>query len=451
MRTAKNKLVIWNPIFILLAILPIAIINVKAAHVYLPFTALNLILVAWCCYRLFPFRYEPISTNTITYLFIYIFFGLSPLIQFSEGVVLWRGGPLTGPDYTYTTVMIIIGIVVYELTYYLTNKFFPALPPEKQKQPRKAIGYRIWVAILISIISAAITYLAFKDSPWLLFYRFLSKKESVLFVAFNNTTLNLLFSILIRPIPLLVLIYYNIVRRKFTLFSLLMIVLILVTNFPLSLARFYVAGLYLPLILSYWPGMLRRPLTVKALFFIGILYIFPFLNQGRTVTNYSEIQFSLDLNYDMFLEGHFDAFQNGARVMCEDFVTYGKQFLAVIFFWVPRSIWPDKPIGSGIEIAHHFGLEFDLLSLNLWAEGWINFGIIGLVLFLMVYGFINARLDRCYWDGKPSNTFKAIYYIYLGLIFFILRGDLNSGVAYSLGLYTLAWTCNKLLVKYRRR
>jgi len=50
---------------------------------------------------------------------------------------------------------------------------------------------------------------------------------------------------------------------------------------------------------------------------------------------------------NMFVARDFDSYQNFAIVFFEDFITYERQLLGALLFWVPRSIWPNKPIGSG--------------------------------------------------------------------------------------------------------
>ncbi|WP_348689892.1 hypothetical protein, partial [Paramuribaculum intestinale] len=91
---------------------------------------------------------------------------------------------------------------------------------------------------------------------------------------------------------------------------------------------------------TYYRHLIYKPLLIKFIFIFGILFVFPFLNQGRTVTSISELEVSIIPDYEMFLTGHFDTFQNGLRVIRDNYVTYGEQLLGVILFWFPRSIWP---------------------------------------------------------------------------------------------------------------
>ncbi|WP_290383534.1 hypothetical protein, partial [Muribaculum intestinale] len=66
---------------------------------------------------------------------------------------------------------------------------------------------------------------------------------------------------------------------------------------------------------TYYRHLIYKPLLIKFIFIFGILFVFPFLNQGRTVTSISELEVSIIPDYEMFLTGHFDTFQNGLRVI----------------------------------------------------------------------------------------------------------------------------------------
>lgn len=436
---------------IFISLIPPSIINLSISEPYLPFQIVNLCLIIWCVFRVFSFSNTTISSKTITYLFIYIFFGIAPLYQFSTGISIWRGEPIRSIDYFYGTSIIFGAILVYDWAYNWvynyphSSKHYNFSPKIKLNSPE----FNKASALIICLISFVITLYAFKSYPILLFFREYTYDTKVTFNTFDSTSLNLIYTIIIRPIPVIVLMYYNLTCKKRNLFSLTLLLITIITNFPLSLPRFYVAGLYLPLLFTYYKSLIRRPLLIKVLFIVGILYIFPFLNQGRTASSMSEIEISFIPDYNMFLTGHFDTFQNGLRVMRADFVTHGRQLLGVILFWFPRSIWPEKPIGSGGEIADEFGLTFDHIALNYWAEGWINFGFLGTILFSILLGIINAKLDSKFNNTQITTNYRVGYYIYLGMLFFILRGDLISCIAYMTGFAIINYISSKLILYSR--
>ena len=117
---------------------------------------------------------------------------------------------------------------------------------------------------------------------------------------------------------------------------------------------------------------------------------------------------------------------------------------------MPRILWPDKPIGSGAYLAKELKMFFDNISANYFAEGYINFGFAGIIIFTILLSYWTARIDKIYWNMAiliPNNYFTVIYMITLGMLFFILRGDLLSSFAYTFGFIFSALFLFKILNK----
>lgn len=76
------------------------------------------------------------------------------------------------------------------------------------------------------------------------------------------------------------------------------------------------------------------------------------------------------------------------------------------------------------------------------AEGFINFGVIGVAIFMFLLGLILGNLDRIAWSMKGKGIdglFLYYYYFLFGMVFFIMRGDLMSSFAYTVGLTVAFW------------
>ena len=170
-----------------------------------------------------------------------------------------------------------------------------------------------------------------------------------------------------------------------------------------------------------------------------------FLNNFRYLTSNSDIE--IGLNFEMFMEGHFDAYSSFMRILINDITTYGEQFLGCILFWVPRSIWPTKPIGSGAFLSNELNLSLTNISCCYFAEGYINWRFFGILLFTIFLAIYTSMFDKIYWNLKGNRThnyfFEILYFLLLGLTFFIMRGDLLSSYAYTIG-----FTCSVLFVYY---
>jgi len=176
-----------------------------------------------------------------------------------------------------------------------------------------------------------------------------------------------------------------------------------------------------------------------------MLFIFPILNLFRA--QYIDLLREKDIvffQFNMLLEGHFDNYQNFIRMVKGGVVTGGRQLLGVIFFFIPRQIWPGKPEHSGIVIADNLNLSYSNISVNFFAEGYINFGFIGILLFIIIIAFLNARMDNFFWkkcNGILFNNplFTCLYLVIFGMEFFILRGALLGAYPITLGLVTAVY------------
>lgn len=132
--------------------------------------------------------------------------------------------------------------------------------------------------------------------------------------------------------------------------------------------------------------------------------------------------------------GDFDAFAqvvNTVEYVETEGITWGKQALGVIFFWVPRSIWPDKSFDTGTLLADMKGYWFKNLSAPLWAEFFINGGWLLLIIGMLVFGVAVRRWDfglerRVLSTGIPG-LLACILPFYMLIV---LRGSLLQSVAY---------------------
>ena len=84
---------------------------------------------------------------------------------------------------------------------------------------------------------------------------------------------------------------------------------------------------------------------------------------------------------------NFDASQEFMIAMKWQTITWGYQLLGALFFFVPRAIWATKPIGSGAMLASHQPRAFTNIAMPYWGEGYMNFGILGVVIFTIILAY----------------------------------------------------------------
>jgi len=147
---------------------------------------------------------------------------------------------------------------------------------------------------------------------------------------------------------------------------------------------------------------------------------------------------------------HFDAWANYAAgfdyIKSEGFY-YGSQILSAILFWIPRSIWEGKGVGTGQDLgdylmAQHNGW-FNNISSPLPLEGYVDFGFIGVVFYGFMTGVFIKYIDRL----LRKDSIHYLLGLYLAAnIMFLFRGPLLSSLAFTIG-GVIAWLIVKIFLK----
>ena len=135
---------------------------------------------------------------------------------------------------------------------------------------------------------------------------------------------------------------------------------------------------------------------------------------------------------------HYDAFSNIMATV--DYVqnigyVYGSQLVGSLLFFVPRSFWEDKPWGTGQLIGDYlisdYGFHFNNLSNPVVSEGFINFGIFGVILLAVVLAVVVVRLIG--WINSEDYLRKIMALYFAIHLIFLLRGDFLNGFSYYIG------------------
>lgn len=266
-------------------------------------------------------------------------------------------------------------------------------------------------------------------------------------------------------LPIFPAIFFLINKNRVSFFILIFsILLMFFFKNPFVEKRHALGPIYLLFISFYFTGILNSNLKSILTLFLILLVGFPL---ASIITHNPDIRynfmFSDILNFEfneLFLNIftntlHYDAFSNlmGAIKYYEvNNPIIGYQLLGSILFFVPRSYWIDKPLSSGEEVANFlmnkYSLWFNNLSQPLVGEGWINFGIIGVIFFAILFAYFVFYFSR--WNDD-NNLLKKIFYVYFSyhLIFF-LRGDLMNGIAFLVGPYLAIYIVPKILGKINK-
>jgi hypothetical protein len=386
-----------------------------------------IVLIIFFSYCLFVIDIRGGSLFKVYFTFCYLFLGVIPLIEYRMNVIYWTGKMLPDEAYLTANILLIILTIVF-LCFYLLHQ------NSNRKQYDVASVYmpfdksELFFPNKIIILGASLACL---------FAMLQINNFSLLSLLFRGGELNdvmviarwqkTLITTIARFVPIISFGYCLLKIKENFVFKFLLFIIAIICASPFGIARFMVATLYLPLLFILFPSILKNnkfPLMLLS----SIFFIFPFLENFRNFNKDATLAFLP--KFDFFLHGHFDSYQSIVRVISEDFITFGWQLLGAIFFFIPRFFWPSKPIGSGAQLAQDLNYDFTNISMNIYGEGYVNFGLFGCILFASILGVIFSKAD--YWFEFSSNKTAIsiyVYYLTLGFLTMLLRGDLMTAIS----------------------
>lgn len=380
------------------------------------------------------------SITMLHWFFCFIFYGTAAFIQYSQNKFLYFSN-LDSVELVYICFLIFI----WMFFYYLGAKWIDA-KKTKQNITYKLLSQKIKFSssfvIFCTLISVLIAcFIIYKAGFNAIFSQQTAGKafqqDSL---ATTQLFMTILRNIVLYGLAISVVFYKN--NNKHILMVLIQSISCLIVNTPFGMSRFNVAVVYIGLMLLLMPKFKKKKWFIFV-FFISFIVIFPMINIFR---RYSLLDVSFDMLTETisnisqnFTSGDYDAFTMiiYANKYIDNYgVTFGHQLLGSFLFFIPRAVWSCKPIGSGATILETYGHSFTNGSAPAIAEGLINFGLIGVIIFAFIFGCISSYLDKTYWEkikqsDKSDDTLITIFYPFaLSLFFFMFRGDLLSTFAY---------------------
>jgi hypothetical protein len=130
----------------------------------------------------------------------------------------------------------------------------------------------------------------------------------------------------------------------------------------------------------------------------------------------------------VFASPDFDGFQqiiNSIGYVHEHGYTLGRYSLSTLLFFVPRSVWSGKATPSAIDVAEDRGYWFTNLSMPIHSEVYLEFGLIGLLVFAWLLGHVWTRMDAAWLDRPGSRAAWLVPYLCMAQ-FGLIRGPLGS-------------------------
>ena len=377
-------------------------------------------------------------TNLLTVysIFTLVFFSLIPWLHYSEGHHMWRYSAIPSDLHIFANILIIISNILIVITYTVV-KGKKAVSKQTLRTHRNR-GKAMVVLLLMSVGSfLGLLYLN-EFSLRLLLFRGLV--DGLAHGSQPQSPIMLVLGMSFRLAPLFCFLFSVVRISGYNYLKVLLLIILLFSVFPTGVARFLTAFVYIPVLLVLLPSF-RRAWVFSGVLVSAIVFVFPFLEQFRYFSGWDRV--TLSPNPDFFRQAHFDAYENMLSAIEAEFVTYGYQLLGALLFFVPRAFWQEKPVGSGYQLAENLGYRFNNISMPFLGEGYVNFGIIGFMLFSISAGFSMARLDKTFsgiLSAKRVYSYEAAIYLYLiGALFFFLRGDLLSSFSFTLAGLAVAF------------
>lgn len=387
-------------------------------------------------------------------IFMFIFMWFSPIVQYlSDEFPWWNTELLTDQVILHANALILLFLLTYLIVYYsIKSRKYGRQTIRGIKDKNVSLILHVMFILtlicslyviantgLVNLFSRSTNVLNIDSSSIMLIVNNSFKSVSVFYVALN-------------------ILYYKKKKKVYKVIPFFIgTLLMLLVNFPTGSARFWMASVYLGLLLLIFPKV-KNQHAFKIVMLVGMFVIFPLINIFRRNTWLDISNFKLQIPNPSvaFLSGDFDSFSMLARSIVYvglNGISNGYQLLGNIFFFIPRNIWSTKPVGSGYTVAQGLGWDFKNVSMSIIGEGYLNFGVIGVILFAFLLAIITSSSDCKMQKVKSSNStiisyVELVYPFSIGFLFFILRGDLLSSFSYYIGFlvpFLIIYIIDKML------
>jgi hypothetical protein len=133
---------------------------------------------------------------------------------------------------------------------------------------------------------------------------------------------------------------------------------------------------------------------------------------------------------------------------------YGGTYSYFLVAFIPRAVWPEKPSATSANdyfavaygLTTEEGLETTSIGASLIGEGYMNFGLLGVVLIMALQGIVLRMLQHAFAGRSSGPGGEAIF---LAIFVFFLNG-IGSSAAMMFGGILQNLLCNCVLLWWAR-
>ena len=439
------------PVWTILPALQVLLLCALASHVqaYEWLIFLSFILItSFSSWQLFADGH-PYSLNKIWWLFGVVFLGIAPSVQTALHHSPWHEGDIHQATILLTNCLILLSLLLYSIVLFFVLKKISLHTISPRNIPTV---YVTRLRIVTPFIMAACSIVLTIVYGWKgLFLRGYAEEIA----SHYDTTFQLIFDKGVRGMMLYLSLATILLYRKqkvSAIYCFLILVVSFLFNFPLAFSRNLAFAIYVAWLLTAGFLFVKTRYAFVSIILALLLLAAPLADVTRYAGKDMDVRIShpAALFKKAWLVSDYDAYSSLCRtVQYVDSAgsTHGRQLAGVALFFVPRKLWPQKPIGSGAYLFTQLNFDFKNVSCTYLAEGYINFGIIGMLLFVAVIAVIIALYDQWFWSNEQAFVYGQIFYpVCIGMMLFILRGDLLSSFAYTCGLFVSGWVLHRLFL-----
>jgi oligosaccharide repeat unit polymerase len=416
--------------------------------------ALQILITGWAGLRLARLwaRAEPRPFAIIFWVYVYVWIGLSGLVQMVSQTTPWLI-PISSSAVWKGQIIVVLGLAFLEVGH-----LFPSRKTSQDSAERYIVDSRVTVLVVLALVTAPIWFQVVGG-----FHSLFSTRQELSVTVFGRGSSKNLESggikTVFSTVPIFMALYavivtqkYKLSRRRSRLVLILLMVATLILNSPVAMPRQWIATILAALLFAL-PSVQKKPGATRALI-IGAIFVsialFPYAAYFRTSTGFKQPQ---GVSQSLETKGDYDSFEMitaGVQYTYEEGFRYGAQALGDVFFFIPRSTWPSKAEDTGAFIAEHFHLSFTNLSAPLWIESYIDFGYLGVIAVFFFYGLLMRRADDRFIKGT-SPFAQFIIPLLAGYTGILLRGPLLSSMPRLIAMLLIAWLISKRGVALGRR
>lgn len=420
---------------------------------------LNLALLVYTATRLAMLiaGKRPTIATGVFWLFMYVTMAVVPLAQAQTGLY---GNLVLHRFLVPAQTLALLTAVSFDVGQYLARRRPPTGPARVAPIERRVIMSRLHMVTAAAIV-ISVVFIVQLGGPETFFASRAARGAALTDAGFSNQGSQVgraLYSAL-AVVPVLVAFMawtVLLVRRRRhgqpimlgqLLVWLVLLALNAVVNSPAANTRYWFLTVVFGL-LFLAPGLKMRLFRGSLIGgIVGAVVVFPYTDYFRYTPEY-RATLQLQSIAEKISSKDFDQSimtANGMWYVADHGFTFGGQLLGVVLFWLPRSIWPDKPADTGLLIGESLTRAgTPNLSSPMFLEFWFDFSWFGAAILMAVVGWMVRRLDDRFvagLDARRSHVLgiDLLLPLIAGYLFILLRGPLLQAMGLLAVVLVTCW------------